>query len=370
MRRYRNNMEPIRILYVNGGLMDRGGVTSVMMSYFLRFDPEVVHIDFVVHGNGVGDRDEEIMHRGSKIFKVPPKSKDFGGNYRGLKKIMSEGRYDIVHAHADSGNALILKIAKECGIKIRVSHSHNTDFTITNQFRILLNYFQMKQISKYATHKWACSKAAGEWLYGKNAEFDVIPNAIDVNCFAFDPQKRTQIRETLGLTDKIVIGHIGRFDYQKNQRFLIDAFAKAAEREEKLRLVLIGDGKDRDVIEERIKKFDIKEKVLLLGQRNDVNILLNVFDVFVLPSRFEGFPVVTIEAQANGIHCICSDLVTKETNITGEISYLPLEISRWSEELLKTYGRASESLAKVIAGGYEINSAAQRLQNMYLGMVK
>ena len=363
-------MEPIRILYVNGGLMDRGGVASVMMSYFLRIDPKVVHIDFVVHGNGVGDRDEEILHRGSKIFKVPPKSKDFGGNYRGLKKIMSEGKYDIVHAHADSGNALILKIAKECGIKVRISHSHNTNFTITNQFRILLNYFQMKQISKYATHKWACSVAAGEWLYGLQSRFEVIPNAIELSKFKFDSAMRDKLRIEYGLMGKRVIGHIGRFDYQKNQLFLIDAFAKAAEKDETLRLILIGDGKDRTEIENAIKKSFIEDKVILMGQRSDVYSLLNIMDIFVLPSKFEGFPVVTIEAQANGLHCLCSDIITRETNLTGNNKYLPLEKSIWTNELLKVYKRDESMMDKIIEQGYEIINASQKLQERYIQMVK
>ena len=361
---------PIRILYVNGGLMDRGGVSAVMMSYYVRFDPKLIHIDFVVHGDSIGERDNEIIGHGSEIYRVPPKSKDPLGNYRGLRKIMSSGNYDIVHAHADSGNAVILKIAKKCGIKVRISHSHNTDFTINNKIRILLNNLQKKQIDRYATHKWACSKVAGEWLYGVNSDFTIIPNAIDVQKFKFNRDWRSKLRAEYGLVDKKVIGHIGRFDDQKNQKFLIEAFALAAKQDENLRLILIGDGKDRKKIENQIAELNISEKVILLGKRNDVNCLLNIFDVFVLPSKFEGLPVVTVEAQANGLQCICSDVVTKETNLTGNIRFLPLDFENWCEAILTNFNRDDNSVNKIILGGYEIESASKKLEEMYFSMVR
>lgn len=360
----------VRILYVNGGLMDRGGVSSVMMSYYLKFDLSSIYVDFVVHGSTTGERDEEILKRGGKIFKIPPKSKNPIANYTCLKKIMKRGNYDIVHSHADSGNALILKIAKECGIKVRISHSHNTDFTINNKFRIFLNNLQKKQISKYATYKWACSKKAGEWLYGKKERFEVIPNAIDVSKFAYDVNARIKLRNKYGVSGNTVIGHIGRLDYQKNQEFLIDVFAQALKLDNNIRLVLIGDGANRNIVENRIRELSLEDKILMLGKRFDVNYLFNMFDLFVLPSKFEGLPVVMVEAQANGLRCVCSDLITRETDLTGNVTYLPLEIPKWSKEIIERYERDNNCLCKIINRGYEINSAAKKVQKQYLEMVK
>jgi uncharacterized phage protein (TIGR01671 family) len=129
----------------------------------------------VVQGYGIGERDEEIVNLGSKIFRVPPKSKNPIDNYRKLKKIMQNGKYDIVHSHADSGNAFVLNIAKIVGVNVRISHSHNTDYTISNKFRIFLNDIQKRQIDKYATHKWACSEVAGKWIYGDIAHVQGEP---------------------------------------------------------------------------------------------------------------------------------------------------------------------------------------------------
>ena len=361
--------KPIKVLYVNGGLMDRGGISSVMMSYYLEFDLRFIYVDFVVHGDGIGERDEEILQRGGKIFRVPPKSKNPIANYNCLKKIMKNGKYDIVHSHADSGNALILKIAKECGINIRISHSHNTDYTVHNRLRNFLNNIQKNQISKYATHKWACSKKAGEWLYGKKESFVVIPNAIDVAKFTYNSKTRAKYREKYGLEGKMVIGHIGRFDYQKNQRFLVETFVQALKERDDIRLVLIGDGKDKPIIERIIKENCVEDKILLMGKRYDVNSILNMFDLFVLPSKFEGLPVVMVEAQANGLKCVCSDLITREVNLTGNVIYLPLDIFIWSKEIIKTCERDNACLQKIVNSGYEINSAAEKVQEQYLKMV-
>lgn len=360
---------PIRVLYVNGGLMDRGGVSSVMMSYYLKFDPEKIHVDFVVHGKAEGERDKEILSRGSHIFNVTPKSQNPVRNYFELKKIMTEGNYDIVHAHADSGNALILKIAKLCNIKVRISHSHNTNYTISNKFRIFLNNIQKNQITRYATAQWACSRLAGEWLYGIESKFEVIPNAIDTSRFAYNVNIRESIRSEYGLENKIIIGHIGRFDFQKNQEFLLDSFYKAEKKNADLMLVFIGDGKDRSLIESKIEQLGLQDKVVIMGQRRDVDSLINVFDVFAFPSRFEGLGIVVVEAQTNGLHCIVSDQVPSETNLTGNVEFLPLNSSTWVEELLKPYYRDPDAREKVINCGYDINSAANLVQNKYIEMV-
>lgn len=191
--------EQVKILYVNGGLMDRGGVSSVMMSYFQHFDKSKVHIDFLVHGTGSGERDEEIIQAGSKIFSVPPKSKNPIVNKKMIKTVMMNEKYDIVHSHADSGNGYILKIAKKCGVDIRISHSHNTNYTISNKVRIALNEIQKKLINHYATHKWACSKKAAEWLYGTCDGVDIVNNAIDTKRFVYSLANRNEIRSRYGI---------------------------------------------------------------------------------------------------------------------------------------------------------------------------
>lgn len=359
----------VKILYVNGGLMDRGGVSSVMMNYYLRFDPQLLQIEFLVHGDTVGERDQEIIDHGGKVYRVPPKSRKLIDNYNCIKKIIREGEYDIVHAHADTGNSYILKIAKECGVLVRISHCHNTGFTISNKLRIAINNIQKRSIAKYATDKWACSEAAGRWLYGNDARFEVIPNAIDISKFKFDSARREKLRAEYGLSDKNVVGHIGRFDYQKNQSFLLEAFADALKKDASLMLILVGDGIDRQKLENKIQALALQNNVYLLGERSDICEIINMFDIFAFPSKFEGLGVVVIEAQANGLRCVCSSAVPKETNITGNVEFVPLEISAWSQSIRNIKKRDQYCINKIVISGYEINKAAQILQERYIEMV-
>lgn len=359
----------LKILYVNGGIMDRGGVSSVIMGYYLNINSDMIQVDFIVHGDRIGERDSEILQRGGRIYRVPQKSVNLIENYKQIKRIMLEGKYDIVHSHADSGNAYILKIAKKCGIKVRVSHSHNTDYTIENRIRIIYNEIQKRKIRQYATHQWACSKPAGEWLYGRKSVFEIIPNAIDTNRFSFNTTIRETIRREYMLDNRIVIGHVGRFDFQKNQKFLLNVFYEAAKKNEELSLVFIGEGKDKTILEEKVRQLGLQDKVLFLGQRGDVNCLLSIFDVFAFPSQFEGLGVAVIEAQANGLHCVVSEHVPAETNITGNVKFLPLVTSIWVEELLKTYNRDEDGKKKIIDHGYDINCVAGLIQKKYLEMV-
>ena len=358
----------IKVLYVNGGIMDRGGVSSVMMNYFLHFDHEIIHVDFLVHGNKKGERDDEIISRGSKIYRVPPKSNNLLKNRKSIKQILKNESYDIVHSHADSGNAYILKIAQECGIRIRISHSHNTGYTIHNRIRILCNELQKKQVAKYATALWACSEKAGKWLYGDKLKFEVIHNAIELEKYRFNVDKRKTIREELGISDYYVIGNVGRLDYQKNQQFLIKVFAEI--QDSKKCLVIVGEGQDREQIENLILECKQEDKVLLLGQRSDVNDILNVFDVFALPSNFEGLGIVAIEAQANGLYCLCSDQVPDEVAVSEKIEFIPLEYDQWKEKLNGRYNRNTAKVELLRKKGYDIVIEAEKMQNTYISMVK
>ena len=346
--------------------MDLGGISSYMMNYYRFFDRSELQIDFAVHGKD-GIRDEEIKQLGGRVYHLPTKREDYFGNIRGMKQLFSSGEYQIVHSHMDSMNGLTLKLAQQCGVPIRISHSHNTDFLTKNRVKIALHRHTMRQIPRYATHLWACSRAAGEWLYGPSREFTVIPNAVQTERFRFNPEKREALRREMGLGGKTVIGHVGRFDYQKNQEFLLDVFAQAAKQNDSLRLVLVGDGANRPQIEAQIAKLELGNRVLLLGQRTDVPELVNLFDVQVLPSRFEGLPVTMVEAQANGLTCLCSDCVTREVDVTGNVRFLSLEDrDGWIRALQAEYSRDPSAYAAVCDAGYDIQTAARELQQTYL----
>ena len=359
-------VEMIKILYVNGGTMDRGGVSTFMMNVYEKMHSEKIQIDFLVHTLSKGVRDEDILNLGGKIFRVPARGKNPLQNYRQIKQIMLNGKYDVVHAHADAGNSTILSIAKECDIPIRISHCHNTNYTNKSLLKKFLNEQLKKQIPRYATHLWACSEKAGEWLYG-NHSFEVIPNAIDVQKFIYSPQLSKDLRKELNLENKFVIGHVGRFDYQKNHDFLLKVFAEVVHEREDAHLVLIGKGELEEVIKKQANQLGILDKISFLGESSNVNKLINVFDVGVFPSLFEGFSIAMVEMQVNGLPLVVSDNVPSEINLTDNIRFLSLDetVKYWCKTILETKGRDTGAVDKIIAKGYNLSDMVNKLTKTY-----
>lgn len=360
----------VKVLYVNGNIMRRGGIEAFMMNYFRNIDPAKVHIDFLVHGYGKGEFDDEIEAKGSKILHVPTKSKHPIKYVKELKKIFLTGEYDIVHSHVDAMSCWILKVAKKCGVKVRIAHSHNTDHLTTNRLKYAINEYARKNICKYATHCFACSEAAGRWLFGKNT-FQVIPNAIECDKFRFSGILRKKTREEIGICDKnIVIGHVGRFDTQKNQGFLIDVFEELYQKNHNVRLLLIGDGWMKKSIEVMVREKKLQDVVNFMGSQKDVNNYYNAMDLFTLPSLFEGLGIVLLEAQINGLPAFASDVVPKEVVISDNVTFLPLDKQKWVSELVESITMLdSRSDNYIDCEKYDIHRAASMLTEVYIDMV-
>lgn len=364
-------MTSVRVLFVSGGSLDRGGIASWMLNYAAWFDRSEVAVDFLVHGAETGAREAEALALGAKVWHVPYRRNDPFGNRSGIKRAIAAG-YDVVHAHMDGMNAYPLEIAKRLNIPVRISHSHNTDFLTANPLKRLLHETARRRIPACATHLFACSEAAGRFLYGDAlygaGNVAIVRNAIDSERYRFDREDRERVRGELGLKDRFMIGHVGRFDlHQKNQLFLLDAFAEAKKKRPELALVLVGDGADRGAIESRVHELEIGRDVVLAGYRDDVPALFSAFDLFVLPSRFEGLGIVLIEAQASGLACLASDAVPRDTRITN-CRYLPLsDKAAWTREFASALASEDRALpeGELIARGYEIRQAAQALQKFY-----
>lgn len=359
----------VNILYVNGGPMNRGGIETFMMNYIRHMNLKQFHIDFAVRGPERGAYDDELESLGCKIYRLPQRSKHPIDFQKKLRSILTTHNYQIIHSHADAMSSWILKIAKECDVPVRIAHSHNTQHLTTNPIKFQLNEFARKNINKYATDRFACSQAAGKWLFG-NASFEVIHNAIETRDYAFDNEKRKTIRKKYGISDDtILLGHVGRFDTQKNHVFLIDMFAELAKKNDNYKLMCVGDGWLRDDIEKQIKENNLTGKVILAGQQKNAKDFYNSFDLYVFPSLFEGLSFVLIEAQANGLTCINSDGVPQETNLSGDdkMIYFPLERKKWVDEILGL-GRPERYNGEiyVIEHGYDINHEAIRLEAYYL----
>lgn len=362
-------MEPLRVLYVNGGLMHRGGIESFMMNYYKNIDRNKVQFDFVVHGYGKGEYDDEIKAMGGKIYHLPIKSKHPLKYKYELKKLFKNTDYKIIHSHLDAMSAWILKEAKNYGIPVRIAHSHNTQHLTTNKIKFAVNEYARKNINKYANYRCACSKEAALWLFGTE-DVVYIKNAIDIDKFIYDEETRNKIRGELGIGNELVIGHIGRFDYQKNHEFLINAFKMVVDNQKDAKLVCVGDGFLRTDIEKQINELGLRNNVILMGVCEDVYRILNSFDVFALPSRFEGLGIVLVEAQANGLKCLASDAVPKEANAGGNVNYLPLDCGIWCEAIINANNCRNIDLNLLNSRGYNIKNEALKLQNIYLELAK
>lgn len=352
--------------------MSLGGIEAFMMNYYRNIDRSKIQIDFVVHGFEKGIYDDEIRELGGIIYNVPIKSESYFANINELRNIFNKKLYKIVHAHMDAMNTVVLREAKRSGVPIRISHSHNTQHLTNSKIKYALNEYVRKRVCKYATHLFACSVPAAEWLYGKKAVKEgavyLIKNAIDLDKYRFSDFYRDKYRKVFNVEDNFVIGHIGRFDYQKNHEFLINLFSEFIQLYPKAKLFLVGDGHLRSKIENQILKLGLSKDVIIAGYRKDINQLMNCFDVLCLPSKFEGLAIVLIEAQMNGLNCVASNTIPEEVKLTSLVKFVSLEsnISQWIKQLYngrkKTYDNIEE---KIIEAGYSINKEAVKLSDLY-----
>lgn len=320
--------KPIRVLQIIG-IVCGGGVEAVIMNYYRHIDRSKVQFDFVVDGYEKTILDDEIESLGGKVYHVEPYKKNIFRYMSQIYHIVRDNHYDIVHSNMNTLSVFSLFPAWLAGAHQRILHNHSTAVRsegMRSVMKTILRPFAPLFANRYA----ACSKLAGDWMYGKkmmaSGKVTVINNAIDLNEYAFSPELRQQYRQKLNISDDaFVIGHVGRFMYQKNHAFLIDAFREVARKNPKAILMLVGDGELRPEIEKKVQSYGLAEKVRFLGLRKDVKALYNCMDVFVLPSWYEGLPVVSIEAQANGLVCFFSSNVTQESKILSSTKFFSLD---------------------------------------------
>lgn len=362
--------EPVRVLQIIG-IVAGGGVEAVIMNYYEHIDRTKVQFDFIVHNDNKIDITPKVEAMGGRVYKVTPYYKNPVAFMYGIYKVIRNHHYRIVHSNMNTLSAFSLFAAWAAGAPVRILHNHSTSSPGETKRNIMK--FMLRPFARlFATHYFACSRLAGEWMYGKKmmdiGKVKIVNNAIDLKKYEFNPRKREKLRKELGLTDEFVIGHVGRFMFQKNHEFLIDVFAEACKKNPQMVLLLIGDGPLRSGLEEKVKKLGLTDHVNFLGLRNDVQNLYNVMDIFVLPSHYEGLPVVGVEAQANGLPCLFSTKVTKETHLTHSTQFLDLSTgaSKWAERIVSMkYERNEEVGEELRQAGFEINKEARNLANFY-----
>lgn len=355
---------PIRILHIVT-YMGRGGLETMLMNYYRAIDRTKVQFDFLTHRDFEADYDAEILALGGRIYHLPPLNPFGKGYLSALDRFFSEHpEYRIVHSHLDCMAGIPLKAAKKHGVPVRIGHAHNSSQPKDAKYLLKLMYKRM--ISRVATQLFACSEDAGRWMFG-GSDFRVLNNAIDAVRYAYDLQARSATRRELGIPgDRLVFGHVGRFDPQKNHSFLLSVFAHLPK---DAMLLLVGDGVLRPEAEQLAQKLNIRDRVIFTGVRSDVHSLLQAMDVFLFPSLFEGLGIVAVEAQAAGLPCLISDGVPMACKATELVVQIPLSsgVEAWAGEAMKAVGTPRKvTTGEIVSSGFDIAENALWLENFYL----
>lgn len=361
----------IRVAQVMG-FMDGGGVEQVVMNYYRHIDRSRLQFDFLVcEGSGMVPCNE-IESMGGRIYMVPP-YRELPRYLREIERLFRSERWPIVHSHVNALSVFPLRAAKRAGVPVRIAHSHSSSGGGEGEAaRDVLKSILRRFSDVYPTHRFACGERAGRWLF-RDASFEVVPNAVDLSEFRPDARDGLSMRADLGIPeDTFVVGHIGRMAPQKNHRRLLKVFASVLELESNALLVLAGDGMLMGEMRSEAERLGISGRVLFLGQRPDAARLYRAFDVFCLPSVYEGFPVVAVECQASGTPILASDAVSPEVAVTPLMEFEALEADdgAWAHRLL---GMRNRSLAEGELEGlvaYDIDMAAARLLEKYFSLAR
>ena len=348
--------------------MDRGGAETFIMNVYREINRSKVQFDFIVHTDKKCDYDDEIKSLGGKIYSLPRykvyNDLEYKRAWRNFFKLHKE--YNVIHGHMTSTASIYFKIAKEFGLKT-IAHSHSTSSGVGLK-SILVDYLN-KNLNAVSDYKFACSKEAGEWLYGRYSDFNIIKNGIKVENFIFNKEVRKQKREELNLNNKIVIGHVGNFRYPKNHDFILNLFKDIYDENKNYKLILVGRAVKENLLEQ-VRKMGLEDGVIFLGSRSDVNELLQAFDIFIMPSIYEGLGVSAIEAQISGLKCYLSDKIPREIKITDNVKFLSIDKNEsrelWKQNLLdkKEYNRKIHQ-KKIIEGGYDVSKISEYLETFY-----
>ena len=365
--------KPIIVAQIMGKWVG-GGVESVIMNYYRHLDHSKVQFDFICDEDSTRIPYDEIKKLGGRVFLVP-KYQNLPKYLKALEKLFKENQYRIVHSNINTLSVFPLYAAKKAGVPIRISHSHSTSNPKEWKRNLIKNI--LRPFSKrYATDYFACSELAGRYLFG-NKSFDqgkvkIIHNAIDIDKFKFDEVARKKLRKEFGIKDStIVVGHVGRFVQQKNHTFLVDVFKGYHKKNPDSKLLLVGSGPLEDEIKKKVERLDLKDSVLFLGQRDDINKLYSVMDVFCLPSLYEGLPVVGVESQAAGLPIIFSNGVSHEAIISKNAKIVPTQetgayIKKMDEITQENKQRALASINENMS----IKNEAPKLEAIYCRPLK
>lgn len=361
-----------------------GGNVIFVMNFFRKIDKEKFQVDFVIYDDTKLDFYEEIKKNGSRVYFCKSTKKNrflkLFDEMMKVKRLLKKEHYDIIHCHSCSFRGIfrgVIPGAMSKGTKV-ISHSHNPGMPKNNVFDDVVRYVLKVMMSCLVDYGFSCSDVAGQSKYTekfmRSPNYIQIHNAVQCKNYRWDLKKRKEVRETLGLAkDTFVIGHIGRFEYQKNHTFILELFEEFLKIWSNSKLLLIGGGNLFEEMKEKAEKMGISHAVLFMGRQGSAEMYYQAMDCFVLPSIYEGFPFVLVEAQMNGLRCIVSDRISKSVNISGGVRFVPLEqtASVWATEVLE-FGRErmDEGQINKVCELYDLEKETERLQKLYADLVK
>lgn len=369
-------MGQVRILQITDNL-NRGGIETFIMNVYRSIDRGKIQFDFLISEPSKCDYEDEIIALGGKIFRIPPKSMGIRKFVKSSNSFLKQNtEYRVVHIHSSSLiSSLLWLLTHFRKTQTKIIHSHNTEATqdLKGMMRKIGQFILRKQYS----YLFGCSTEAGRWMFGdktlNSPKYRFIKNGINTSAFFYDESLRTRKRKEMGLEGKKVIGHIGRFNTQKNHVFIFDVFEKIHQKNPTSVLLLIGQGELWDKMKEKAIKLGLESDILFLGVRHDINELLNAMDVFFLPSLYEGLPVVGIESQATGIPLVVSTEITKEIDISNNVTFESLEknAEEWASLLLNIKDNNRNTVMDNIKNnGYDIQDTVNILSLIYLAKNK
>lgn len=361
---------PIRILNLFT-ILNRGGAETMVMNYYRHIDRSKIQFDFLVHREEEGEYEAEIRSMGGRIYRMPPVRPWTANRYKKQMKqfLVDHPEYRVLHSHMSELGCYALEVAKELSIPVRIAHAHNRPHGI--DIKTPIRWYYKKKMAPYLTDRFICGYEAGVWLFGKemSSQFYMLNNAVDAKLFTYNETTRSEIRNELGLSDDFVIGHVGRFNVQKNHSYIIEVFSEIVKMIPNAKLILVGDGELKNEIQKKVCMMQLENSVIFLGVRKDIPRLLQAFDIFLFPSLFEGLSVAIIEAQAAGLPCVISESVPIECKKTELVfAYNRTDGAKeWAEKIadMRSIPR-SNTYGEICLAGFDIEENAKKLQEFYL----
>lgn len=363
---------PIRVLQIVTQ-MNRAGMENRLMDIYRHIDKNKVQFDFYTCRTTPGFFDDEIKNLGGKIYYesslsmkhlcgIPEKFSSFFRQHQ---------EYLIVHCHLNHWCGLVLQGAKHAGIPVRIAHSRTS--LEKNSLKNVIKNILKRKVSKTATHKFAVSQKAGKWLFGTkalaNGEIIIWPNAIDCEKFRFDENNRKTTRKKLGLTNELVLIHVGNIRPEKNHMFLLKVFAEIKKKSKDAKMLIVGADYMNNVVQDEAVRMNMADDIMFLGARSDIPDLLLAGDVFVFPSIYEGFPGAVLEAQAAALPCVISDIITEEVCITEHITRVPLSKGpvEWAKKVLEAASKPRvDDIKTIMERGYDVHGLSRSLEEFYI----